>query len=722
MHVFILLILGMVLSACSGDDGNNGANSLIAQTQIPAGSEVCLYGGVRIDSGLDANGNSELDSDEISDSETLCGQDAFQLQLLHFADVDGGRDIINNAVRFSALLKLFRNEYSNTLVLSSGDNWIPGPEYNVASDLALAATLRVPANGRAHVGYLNALEVQASAFGNHEFDLGTEEVANVLTSEQDGDKLWPGARFPYLSANLDFSTDDALNELIGTDGAVASSLKNKVAASTVIMVGGHRVGVVGATTPTLNNISSPGNVTISPSDSNDISALAAEIQPAVDALTAGGINKIILLAHMQQIAIEQELAGLLKDVDIIVAGGSNTILADGNDRLRDGDTALDTYPLMYQSSEKPPVLVVNTDGDYTYLGRLLVTFDKHGNLIPALLDSDINGVYATDETGLIEQGLGWYDSIDQVREISNSLQFALQTRAGNVLGRSAVYLNGERVSVRTEETNLGNLTAKANLYYAQQTDASVTASIKNGGGIRASIGSCSVPPGATGEDAMECHPPAAIEGITETGDISQLDLEISLRFNNSLTLVTVTGAQLKQLLEHGVAATTEGATPGQFPQVAGLRFSFDPAQTAQTVAGDPPSVASEGARIQSLTILDDNGAQAGGNEIVVVENGELIPSAASQTFRIVTLGYLAGGGDGYPFPSDMAADVVDLYAENVKTGPANFADDGTEQDALAEYLLENFPADNDELTPFYDTEDTPIEEDEVIRRVDNSTN
>ena len=84
----------------------------------------------------------------------------FQLQLLHFADVDGGRDIIGNAPRFSAILNKFRSEMPDkTLVLSSGDNWIPGPEYNIATDDSLAAVLGTAGAGRAHVAWLNALGV-----------------------------------------------------------------------------------------------------------------------------------------------------------------------------------------------------------------------------------------------------------------------------------------------------------------------------------------------------------------------------------------------------------------------------------------------------------------------------------------------------------------------------------------------------------------------------------
>jgi len=422
---------------------------------------------------------------------------------------------------------------------------------------------------------------------------------------------------------------------------------------------------------------------------------------------------------MQQIAIERELATLLRDVDVIVAGGSNTILADANDRLRDGDSAADEYPLSLTSASDQPVLVVNTDGDYTYLGRLVMDFDADGLLITQLLDDSINGAYATDEAGLTENGLATSDAITEVAAISEALTSALSDRAGTVFGNTTVYLNGERGSVRTEETNLGNLTAEANLAYAQETDDLVAVSVKNGGGIRAPIGSCSVPPGATGPDALVCNPPAGIAGINNPGDISQLDLEIALRFNNSLTLLTLTGEQLKQILEHGVSATADGVTPGRFPQIAGMRFSFDPAQTAQTVdtSVTPPVVDTAGSRIRNLVVLDDNGSADGGSEVVIVRDGVLDATAATQTFRIVTLGFLAGGGDSYPFPADGAANVVDLEQEDIQTGNVTSADNGTEQDALAEYLFENFPADQDATTPTYDEADVDADADTKIQNL-----
>ncbi|REL35199.1 bifunctional metallophosphatase/5'-nucleotidase [Thalassotalea euphylliae] len=653
--------------------------------------------------------NAANDDVELATQDKHCGQDhqqfaqcsdgAFQLQLLHFADIDGGRDILNNAVRFSALLDSFRSQYANTLVLSSGDNWIPGPEYNVGGDDSLTPILGVAANGRAHVAYLNAMGVQATVVGNHELDLNTDEFAELIAPETRDSNVWQGAQFPYLSANLDFSTDEHLAPLIAENGLMNTDQVGQVAASTVILVNGEMIGVVGASTPALSSITKTGGMIVLPSDEDDIAGLAAEIQKHVDPLKKRGINKIILLAHMQQIAIEQQLAPLLDGVDIIVAGGSNTILADKNDRLRDGDAAEGDYPLVYQSASKEPVVVVNTDGDYTYLGRFVVTFDQHGVMLPSSLDSTINGAYATDKQSLTEHNLTLADAIPQVQTITNTLNQALQAKLGTVFGSTAVYLNGDRVSVRTQETNLGNLTADANLAYAQSIDKSVAISIKNGGGIRAPIGSCAVPAGST-DAKVVCSPPAGVQGINKSGDVTQLDMEIALRFNSALNNLTVTGSQLKGIIEYGVSATRDGATPGRFPQVAGMRFSFDPAKAVNS-------------RVQNLVVLDDNGALPGGNTVTVVQNGQLDPSVAKQTFRLVTLDFLVDGGDGYKFPTDARANLVNLKAAGQKTGMVTITDDGTEQDALAEYLSSHYL----KAGTVFDKKDLPAAQDTRIQNL-----
>lgn len=57
-----------------GDDGANGLNSLIT-TVIEQPGANCANGGYRLDVGLDANENGELDAAEVESSEYLCNAD-----------------------------------------------------------------------------------------------------------------------------------------------------------------------------------------------------------------------------------------------------------------------------------------------------------------------------------------------------------------------------------------------------------------------------------------------------------------------------------------------------------------------------------------------------------------------------------------------------------------------------------------------------------------------
>jgi 2',3'-cyclic-nucleotide 2'-phosphodiesterase (5'-nucleotidase family) len=75
-----------------------------------------------------------------------------------------------------------------------------------------------------------------------------------------------------------------------------------------------------------------------------------------------------------------------------------------------------------------------------------------------------------------------------VRTLCNAIGSVITAKDGNKFGRSNVFLEGRRNFVRTEETNFGNLTSDANLWYAKQYDPQVRISIKNGGGIRSAIG------------------------------------------------------------------------------------------------------------------------------------------------------------------------------------------------------------------------------------------
>ena len=643
-------------------------------------------------------------------------QPDFTLQLLHASDMDGATGALDNVEGFSAVLDTFRSEYAdNTLVLSSGDNYIPGPRFFAAGDESNDPVLGVSGDGRGDIALLNAMDFQAAALGNHELDRGTGVFASIIDAETGDSGAYPGANFPYLSSNLVFTGDEDLNPLVVSDGQDASQVAGRLAASAVVTVAGERIGVVGATTPHLARITGTGGIIVSPTDESDLDALAAIIQQAVDALIARDIDKVILLAHMQQIAIEMELATRLSGVDIIVAGGSDTILADDNDRLRPGDEAADTYPLTFDSPTGEPVLLVNTDADYRYLGRLVVGFDDEGVVMLDSLDPSTSGAYATDEQGIRESG---GQPIAEVTRIADSLRSVLRERGGNVVGSTSVYLNGRRIDVRTQETNLGNLIADANLWTARQLDTEVAVSLKNGGGIRDDIGIIVQPPGTTEPaNVMFLPPPADSAAGRREGDISQFDIEGTLRFNNGLAIVPLTAAQLVEIVEYSVAFDGVGeVTHGRFPQVGGMRFSFDPSA--------PP-----GNRVRSLAVVDEDGSVTDR----VVEDGELVGDP-DRTIKMVTLNFVANGGDGYPFPVPTPGR-IDLSGEADQPNPPNaslpdtngngvidapvltdpglatFTSPGTEQDALAEYLA-HFHIE----TP-YAISDTPPLDDQRIQNL-----
>ncbi len=674
-------------------------------------------------------GLAGCNGDDDNDGNDAGAGERFSLQLLHVADMDGAPEALDNVGNFSALLAHFRSQMpDNTLFVSSGDNYIPGPRYFAAGDDSVADVIGAPGNGRGDIALLNAMGLQAAAVGNHDLDEGTEAFAGILGAE-DG---YPGAQFPYLSANLDFSGDGALAPLVSADGEPAEDGANALAGSAVVEIDGETIGLVGASTPQLASITSTGGIAVQP-DSGAVAALAAVIQQSVDALTDKGVDKVVLLSHMQQISVEKALAPLLEGVDVIVAGGSNTLLADGNDVLRAGDTAADTYPLAFTSAAGEPVLVVNVDGDYRYLGRLVVEFDADGVIDTDSLDVADNGAWASTDAVVADVGGA---PLARVSEIAGALRQVLVARDGNIMGRTDVYLDGRRSEVRTEETNLGNLTADANLWYANQAEAGVDISLKNGGGIRADIGEVVVPPGSNDPDDTQFLPPQANPSAGKAeGDVSQFDIEGSLRFNNSLTLLTVTAAELRDILEHAVAATADGATPGQFPQVAGMRFSFDPNATARDDGdGDTNrSTSTSGNRIRELVILDDNGTPADPSDDTVADtvvSDGVLQGDATRSFRMVTLQFLASCvpsatvtepadscGDGYPFKGLSAPDRTDLdSADDVAPGydpmRADFAPTGTEQDALGEYLR-GFHVPADGGTAFDRAETVPGEDDRI---------
>ena len=598
-------------------------------------------------------------SNEVSNTLTAFQNGAaFTLQLLHFADAEAGLLASTTAPRLAALVDQFEGQFANSITLAGGDNFIPGPFLAAGTDPSVISTLnRVTGStiastatvpiGAADTALHNLIGVQASTIGNHEFDLGSSAFRGAFASSSS----FVGARFPYLSANLDFSGDSDLRSVFvdttATAGLEAASANNgKIVPSAVITVNGERIGLVGATTQLIEAISSPSGTEVkgfptgagSNGERDDMDLLASQLQPVINDLTSQGVNKVILMAHLQQIANETLLATKLSGIDIILAAGSNTRLGDSNDTAVafNGHAAAfegGTYPRVLSDKDGKTTLLVNTDNEFTYLGRLVVDFDSSGNLITSNLAarSTINGAYAATDANVAS---AWGVSTSQlastayaagtrggdVKALTDAVQGVITVKDGNIFGSSNVYLEGERIAVRNQETNLGNLTADSTAAAAKLAvgTAAPVVALVNGGGIRAQIGEVSAP---KADGTVDKLPPA--------GGVSQLDVENSLRFNNSMMVFDTTADGLKAILEHGLAVL---GNQGRFPQVGGLAFSYDPSLPA-------------GARIRDIALED-------GATTVNVFNDGVKLSTAPARITMASFNFLANGGDGYPIKAN----------------------------------------------------------------------
>ncbi len=152
---------------------------------------------------------------------------------------------------------------AGAILVSSGDNYLAGPEFNLSIQRGVPF---FDAIGLDLIGY------DALAIGNHEFDFGPDVLADFIQSFS---QTMP----PFLSANLDFSGEPRL----------------LIAASAVVKKRGQRIGIIGSTTPNLTFISSPRNVIVG----QDV---AGAVQAEVSRLESMGVNKIILISHLQGLA------------------------------------------------------------------------------------------------------------------------------------------------------------------------------------------------------------------------------------------------------------------------------------------------------------------------------------------------------------------------------------------------------------------------------------
>jgi 2',3'-cyclic-nucleotide 2'-phosphodiesterase (5'-nucleotidase family) len=606
-------------------------------------------------------------TNETSNTLTFYSVAPYTMQLLHLADAEAGLLASQTAPNLAALVDAFDGTYPNTLILAGGDNYIPGPFAAAGTDAAVAATHTRGNNPfAADIEIHNRIGVEASTVGNHEFDFGTNAFSDAIND----------TNFPYLSSNLDFSGDSGISaryqETVGTGGLEeAASVTKKVVPSCVVTKGGQKIGLVGVTTQIIEGISSTGGVEVKGFagdglETNNMALLASQVQPVINDLLSQGVNKIVLMAHLQQITFEQQLAPLLTGVDIVLAAGSNTRLGDSNDvAVAFTGHAADfagNYPIYTAGADGFPTVIVNTDNEFTYLGRLVADFDANGVLIVPNLTANIavNGAYAaTTANAAAAWGVAEVDLLTsaafapgskgaRVKQITDAVQGVITVKDSDIHGYTDVYLEGERAFVRREETNLGDITADANIGALRSIIGGTApiVSLKNGGGIRAAIGSVAVGSG-------EKLPPLANPAVGKpAGGVSQLDIENSLRFNNRLIAFDTTPTGLKNILEHGVALWPN---EGRFPQIGGVAFAWNSSLAANS-------------RILTISLIGEDGLPSA----AIYHNGAVV-SNAPVTIKVVTLNFLANNGDLYPMKAN-GENFRYLLADNT-LGPA--LDEGT---------------------------------------------
>jgi 5'-nucleotidase len=363
--------------------------------------------------------------------------------------------------------------------------------------------------------------------------------------------------------------------------------------------------------------------------------VASAIQSEIDQLEGFGVNKIILISHLQNIGEDQDLAPELSGVDIIIAGGGDEMLSNEGDLLVPGDVRFKEcpdlparcYPLFATGADGANIPVVTTAGDYKYVGRLVAGFDKDGNLVG--IDYENSGPVRV--SGVEPDAVAPDPAIEA--QVTAPVEVFVTALDANVIGVSEVALEGRRdPGIRTQETNEGNLLADALRWQATALAASFgqpdpDVGLQNGGGIRNNT-------------------------LIPAGDITELTTFDIAPFSNFVTIVPdIPREQFKEILENAVSRSPDAN--GRFAQVSGFTMAYDVNGTPQALDEDG-NVLTPGTRVREV-VLDDS--------TVIVTGGAVVPGP---DLTIATIDFLARGGDEYPYRGAAFTTVGVVYQQALR--------------------------------------------------------
>ena len=336
--------------------------------------------------------------------------------------------------------------------------------------------------------FMTKLGYDAMTVGNHEFDDGPEVLRGFMDA----------VAFPVLMSNADFSGEPLLAD--------------KLLKSVVIERGGEKLGLIGLTPQDTDELASPGKNVI-------LTDPVGAVQQEVDALTAQGVNKIIVLSHSGY-KVDQRVAAEATGVDVIVGGHTNTYLSNV------AENAEGPYPTMVGKTA-----IVSAYAYGKFLGELNVTFNDAGDVVTAVGEPLIMDAAVAEDA----------PTVARIAELA----VPLEEIRSKVVAEAAAEIDGSRENCRTKECGMGNLIADAML--DRVAGQGVTIALQNGGGVRAGI---------------------------DAGPVTMGEVLTVLPFQNTLSTFEVDGATLVAALENGASQIEEGA--GRFLQVAGMKYTVDP--------------------------------------------------------------------------------------------------------------------------------------------------
>lgn len=418
---------------------------------------------------------------------------------------------------------------------------------------------------------LNAMGLDVSSVGNHEFDEGTDELLRMQDGgchPKDGcyfeDEVYPGADFPWLAANV-IKKSDGETLLPGT---------------WVKEVAGTKVGFIGMTLEGTDLLVSPGGVS-SVTFEDEVETANAQ----ADVLKKQGVKAIVVLMHEgganagtynSCVGISEPIATMATqfspEIDQIVTGHThNPYVCSIPDPA--GNPRLVTSAADYGRVVTETNLVINTRSGEVDRGR---TSSTNHLVTRTTADPEMTEI------------------ISKWKALSGPVGAQIVgTHTEDIIGHSDPRSN------RAIETPMGALVADAILWGTSGDNGGAQIALMNVGGVRASL-------------------PMAPKYEEGEGEITYAEAFDIAPFGNLLNTVTLTGAQLKGILEQQYRVSASGAASTLSLCVSeGFTYTWDAAapQGSKVVAGS------------------------------MMLNG--VPIDLNASYRVGTLSFLAQGGDGF---------------------------------------------------------------------------